>query len=234
MRVGRSRVSGHSVTVMPRTGPLVIAYDASPASKLAIDEAGSLFPGQRALVVHVWEAGAAYADVTDATELPVIDTRTAPDLDAAMYDAARLTAQEGAEHARRVNIDAEALVVADEATVPETLLRVACRSATLAPSWSARTATARFVSGCSAAPPSRSSRMPPAQWSSCETERTNRRLQLDRVLTRHIGEGPVAVRDMGRQDARRLVTRADEHAVDEVRSPDRAGSDHRHAGRLSV
>jgi nucleotide-binding universal stress UspA family protein len=73
----------------------------------------------------VWEAGAAYADVTDATELPVIDIRTAPDLDAAMYDAARLTAQEGAEHARRVNIDAEALAVADEATVAETLVRVA-------------------------------------------------------------------------------------------------------------
>jgi hypothetical protein len=45
MRVGRSRESGHSVTVMPRTGPLVIAYDASRASKLAIDEAGSLFAG---------------------------------------------------------------------------------------------------------------------------------------------------------------------------------------------
>ena len=37
-------------------GPIVIAYDGSPAADPAIDVAGRLLPGREALVVHVYES----------------------------------------------------------------------------------------------------------------------------------------------------------------------------------
>jgi hypothetical protein len=43
-----------------RTGPILIAYDGTPASEYALWEAGALLSGRRALVVTVWKPGLAF------------------------------------------------------------------------------------------------------------------------------------------------------------------------------
>lgn len=78
----------------------------------------------------VWEAGRAF----DLMEIPSVsldlppaglDVRTAFEVDQAMYEQAQRLAQQGAALARELGLDADGLAVADEVTVPDTLLRVA-------------------------------------------------------------------------------------------------------------
>jgi nucleotide-binding universal stress UspA family protein len=112
-----------------RSGPIVIGYDGSPAAEHALREAGELLGPRPALVVVVWEAGAAYemVEVPSATDLlpAPIDIRTAVELDQAMQERAQRLAQHGADIAREAGFDAEGLAVADELTVADTLVRVA-------------------------------------------------------------------------------------------------------------
>jgi nucleotide-binding universal stress UspA family protein len=112
-----------------RSGPIVIGYDGSPAAEHALREAGELLGPRPALVVVVWEAGAAYemVEVPSATDLvpAPIDIRTAVELDQAIQERAQRLAQHGADIAREAGFDAEALAVADELTVADTLVRVA-------------------------------------------------------------------------------------------------------------
>jgi nucleotide-binding universal stress UspA family protein len=112
------------------SGPVVVGFDGSAAAERALREAGSLFAPRRALVVVVWEAGRAF----DLMELPSVsldlppaglDVRTAFEVDRVMYEQAQRLAQQGASIAREVGLDAEALAVADELTVADTLTRVA-------------------------------------------------------------------------------------------------------------
>jgi nucleotide-binding universal stress UspA family protein len=113
---------------MPST-PIVIGFDGSPASQKAVREAAALLPSHPALVVVVWEEGAAYemgltSDVTGYAPAPV-DIRTSEEIDEAMYEGAKRTAHQGAAMAREAGFEAEGLAVADELTVAETLVRVA-------------------------------------------------------------------------------------------------------------
>lgn len=110
--------------------PVVIGFDASPAATRALREAGALFAPRPALLVVVWEAGAAF-DVGDLpsglleTPPATVDVRTAMRLDEQMYAAAQQTAERGAAMAAEAGLDAEGLAVADDVTVAETLLRIA-------------------------------------------------------------------------------------------------------------
>jgi nucleotide-binding universal stress UspA family protein len=112
------------------TGPIVIGYDGSAASERALREAGALLAPRPALVVVVYEPGVAF-DLMLVPSLALepapapIDIRTALEVDRAMYEGAQRLAQQGAELARRAGLDAQGLVVADEITVAETLVRVA-------------------------------------------------------------------------------------------------------------
>jgi nucleotide-binding universal stress UspA family protein len=109
---------------------VVIGFDGSPAAERALRASADLLGSRRALVVVVWEAGRAF----DLMELPSValdlppaglDVRTAFEVDQAMYEQAQRLAQQGAALARELGFDAEGLAVADEITVPDTLLRVA-------------------------------------------------------------------------------------------------------------
>jgi nucleotide-binding universal stress UspA family protein len=113
-----------------RSGPIVIGYDGSPASEHALREAGALLSPRPALVVVVWEAGAAF----EMMELPgsgvgmppaPIDIRTATEVDRALYERAQRLAQQGTGLARDCGFEAEGLAVADEVTVADTLVRLA-------------------------------------------------------------------------------------------------------------
>jgi nucleotide-binding universal stress UspA family protein len=112
-----------------RQGPVVIGYDGSPVADRALEEAAGLLAERPALVVVVWEAGrafeAALSPLAFDFAVPSIDLRTAVELDQAAYAAAERTAQQGAARARSMGLPAESLVVADDVTVADTLVRVA-------------------------------------------------------------------------------------------------------------
>jgi nucleotide-binding universal stress UspA family protein len=110
--------------------PIIIGFDGTPASERALREAGTLLAPRPALVVVVWEAGRAFELATlpiRGFEPPptVVDIRTGFELDQAMYEAAQRTAQHGEALAREAGLDAESMVVADDVTVADTLIRLA-------------------------------------------------------------------------------------------------------------
>jgi nucleotide-binding universal stress UspA family protein len=96
----------------------------------AVRAAAELFPGRRALVVTVWEAGRAF-DLAlipaRGFELPLsgIDVRLADEIDGAMYREAQQLANWGARLATDNGLDAESLAVADKLTPADTLVRLA-------------------------------------------------------------------------------------------------------------
>lgn len=115
---------------MTHSGPVVIGFDGTPASERALREAAALFAPRPALVVVVWEAGRAYEAATlpeGVLELPpaVLDVRAAFEAETAAYEAAQRLAEQGAALAREAGLEASGLAVADDATVAETLVRVA-------------------------------------------------------------------------------------------------------------
>jgi nucleotide-binding universal stress UspA family protein len=112
-----------------RPGPIVIGFDGTSASEHGLREAAALLAPRRALVVVVWEAGAAFEmmELPNTVGIPPapIDIRTATELDRALYERAQRLAQHGAELAKETGLEAEGLAVADDVTVADTLVRLA-------------------------------------------------------------------------------------------------------------
>jgi nucleotide-binding universal stress UspA family protein len=111
-----------------RKGPVVIGYDGSPVADRALAEAAALLAPRTALVVVVWEAGRAFEaawPVGLEVPVPVIDLRTALELEQVAYESAERTAQQGAGLAMSMGLQAESLVVADDVSIADTLIRVA-------------------------------------------------------------------------------------------------------------
>ena len=115
------------------SGPIVIGFDGSPAATHAVRDAARLLGPRRALVVAVWEEGRAFEfaalPIAGLDLQPTLDARIAAEADHALYEQARKTAQHGAALATEAGFDADALVVADELTVADTLVRVATEQA---------------------------------------------------------------------------------------------------------
>jgi nucleotide-binding universal stress UspA family protein len=112
------------------SGPVIFGYDASDLAEHAVREAGALFADKRALIVSVWEAGRAFetaASPVRAFETPAapLEESTAFEVDQANYDDANLLAERGADIAREVGFEADAVAVADNKTVADTLVRLA-------------------------------------------------------------------------------------------------------------
>ena len=109
--------------------PILIAYDGSEVANAALARAAELFPGSPAGVVTVWEPGHAALlaapgpDAFGAT-MPV-DPRTVAEVDRAERDQAARLAEDGAERARSLGLDAEPHPVPDEVDVGETVMAVA-------------------------------------------------------------------------------------------------------------
>jgi nucleotide-binding universal stress UspA family protein len=111
---------------------VLIGYDGTPAAEHALREAARLLSGRPALVVVVWKAGLAFELIelpTSSVGLPPapLDIRTALEADQALYEAAQRAAEQAAQLARTLGLDAEPLVVAEdpEIEVAETLVRLA-------------------------------------------------------------------------------------------------------------
>jgi nucleotide-binding universal stress UspA family protein len=99
----------------PDPRPVLICFDDSDASRNAVAEAASLFPGAPAVVLHVWrsiETTAAYrysaAGVTGALNNAMTE------LDAAGQEAAQAVADDGTELARKHGLDARPLAIQSE------------------------------------------------------------------------------------------------------------------------
>ena len=116
------------------SGPIVIAYDGSPAAEHAVREAGALLAARPALVVVVWKQGLGF----ELLELPTatiglpparIDIRTGLEFDDAMRERAQLLARKGAGVARDSGFEAEGLAIAEDvdADVAEAILDVALK-----------------------------------------------------------------------------------------------------------
>lgn len=109
---------------------VVIGFDGTEASERAVREAGRLLGRRPALVVVVWEPGRAFELSTFPAvgmDIPpaALDVRVATEVDRARYESAQQTARRGALVAREAGFDAEAVAVADELTVADTLVRLA-------------------------------------------------------------------------------------------------------------
>jgi nucleotide-binding universal stress UspA family protein len=112
------------------SGPVVIGFDGTAPAERALRGSAALLAPRPALVVVVWEAGRAFELLTLPTrtlELPPVslDIRAAIEAERAAYDAAERLAEQGAALASNLGYQAEGLAVADELTVPDTLVRVA-------------------------------------------------------------------------------------------------------------
>src|SRR5919109_477421 len=110
--------------------PLLIAYDGSNAARRAIRATAELFGSRKVLVVTVWEPGTAYeatALPTAGMEMPPVplDVEEAHEVEHELQVRARRTAEEGAELARAVGLEAQALVVADETHVADAIVDLA-------------------------------------------------------------------------------------------------------------
>lgn len=94
-------------------GPVVIAYDGSPAAKHAVDVAGHLLGGRETIVVHVWESQYRRSRAVQAlSRTPggeVAEIVSA--LDQALSDEATATCAEGVERARAAGLDARAELI---------------------------------------------------------------------------------------------------------------------------
>ena len=89
----------------PATAPILLAYDGSPGSLRAIETAGTLFPGRKAIVLHVWSPIAVIAAAYGGgmVSLPAYD-------DAELQGAALKVAAAGARAAAAAGLDANAEV----------------------------------------------------------------------------------------------------------------------------
>ncbi len=109
--------------------PVLIAYDGSRAARRAVVEAANILRPFRALIVTVWEAGLAYATPAmppdGMTMTPMVDPALASGVDRELHHHAESVSRDGAELAKSVGFDAQALAVPDDGTVPETILNLA-------------------------------------------------------------------------------------------------------------
>lgn len=122
-------VTSYAVDVHGRTppahGPLLLCYDGSEHAKHAIERAGHLFGGERALIVTAWQP---------VTGLGSLAWSGAPDsmvdyaeVNRAGADEGARVADEGARLAREWGLLAEALAVEAPEPVWKTILEVAAR-----------------------------------------------------------------------------------------------------------
>jgi nucleotide-binding universal stress UspA family protein len=111
-------------------GPLIIAFDGTPAAERAIRDAAVLLGRRPAVVAVVWKAGLAFELMerpTATVGLPPapIDVRTALEIDEHTYEMARDLAGQGAALARELGLEADPLAEDPETPIAETIVSLA-------------------------------------------------------------------------------------------------------------
>lgn len=109
-------------------GPILIAYDGSAAARQAVTDTAWFAQRRRALVLTVWDAALGYAMVApspDVSMAPAVDPAAVVDMNRELGLRAERIANEGAELARSLGLDAQPLAMADGGDIPSTILDVA-------------------------------------------------------------------------------------------------------------
>jgi nucleotide-binding universal stress UspA family protein len=110
-------------------GLVLIAYDGSRAARHAVVAAAKILGSRRVLILTVWEEGLAYAGPTmppdGMTISPGVEPALALEVDRAVHEHAERVSREGADLAKSVGLDPQAVAVPDEGNVPRTILKVA-------------------------------------------------------------------------------------------------------------
>jgi nucleotide-binding universal stress UspA family protein len=115
-------VEGHTSTA---DGPLLLCYDGSEDAKHAIERAGALFAGRRALVVTVWQPSAVPSSLGFAGEAAgVVDF---VELDREAADHGGRLADEGARIARQAGLMPDPVAVEAAGSVWKTIIDIADR-----------------------------------------------------------------------------------------------------------
>ena len=112
------------------SGPILIAFDGSPAAIESVERAAGLVGEKEAVILVVWEPGllnAAVAPIPGGLGAPVPppDIEQVKELDKSEEDHATRIAAEGVEIANSHGLKADSIVARDETSVAQTILRVA-------------------------------------------------------------------------------------------------------------
>lgn len=105
--------------------PILICYDGSEDSKQAVARAGDLFPGQPAIVLHVWEPLKDVASVPPVPGLYGTLEAGLEEMDRIGDEVSQRTAEEGAERATGAGLKAEPLSVSAPGRAWRNILKVA-------------------------------------------------------------------------------------------------------------
>jgi nucleotide-binding universal stress UspA family protein len=105
--------------------PILLCYDGSDDSKQAVARAAELFPGHRAIVLHVWEALKEVASVPPVPGLQGMLAAGLDEMDEIGDEVSRRTAADGAEQAKVAGLDAEPLSVKAPGRAWRNILKVA-------------------------------------------------------------------------------------------------------------
>jgi nucleotide-binding universal stress UspA family protein len=106
--------------------PAVIGYDGSELSRAAVRHVAELFPGRRVLLATVWEPALAAMPVDPefGGTIPP-DPEALKSVDRYQQDHATQVAEEGAELARSLGLEAEPHAVPDAVNMADTLIDLA-------------------------------------------------------------------------------------------------------------
>jgi nucleotide-binding universal stress UspA family protein len=108
---------------MNAAAPILIAYDGSDTARRAVRETAELFGSRQALVVTVWDPSLPYEaammtpgglDTMESVGPEMLDVEAAQAGEERLQARAHRAANDGAELARSLGLNAEAVVVADE------------------------------------------------------------------------------------------------------------------------
>jgi nucleotide-binding universal stress UspA family protein len=112
--------------------PILIAYDGSEPARAAVREAGALFAPARALVLTVWEPALAQFMLAPdpsgmGSMMAPYDPALARDVERASEDRAHEVAEDGAQLAQSVDLEAQAITAEDNLAAADAIVTVAER-----------------------------------------------------------------------------------------------------------
>jgi nucleotide-binding universal stress UspA family protein len=103
--------------------PILVCYDGSPGAEQAVDAAGTLFPGRRAIVLYVWPGVA--AERVRTTSVEGVRDELIEEVRVAARREAAAVADEGTSLARRAGLAAKPLTVETRERVADAIVRIA-------------------------------------------------------------------------------------------------------------
>jgi nucleotide-binding universal stress UspA family protein len=110
--------------------PILVCYDGSPGAERAVDAAGTLFPGRRAIVLYVWPGVA--AERLRTTSVEGVRDELIEEVRVAARREAAAVADEGTGLARRAGLEAEPLTVETRERVADAIVGIATKESAAA------------------------------------------------------------------------------------------------------